>query len=87
MKKARFRDVVFFMFLKQRVMHKTLQIITPHIKRYGYHNDDELIMGDSQREHFQNHLRIFNATTLMQYATLKQKEKRMQNCYMKGLFD
>lgn len=41
-------------FLEQRVMLKMPQIIIAHIKRYGYNNDDELIMSVSQREHFQN---------------------------------
>ncbi len=86
MKIGRFRDVFlnFFKlrvaFLEQRVMLKMPQIIIA--KRYGYNNDDELIMGVSQREHFQNNLRIFNAATLTQYAVLKEKEKRMQKCIL-----
>lgn len=68
-------------FLEQRVMLKMPQIIIAHVKRYGYNNDDKLIMGVSQREHFQNNLRIFNAAALTQYAMLKEKEK-MQKCIL-----
>ncbi len=63
-------------FLDQRVMHKMPQIIIAHVKQYEYDNDDELIIGVSKREHFQNNIRILHLRNMQCSKKNKRECKR-----------
>ncbi len=53
-----------------------IQIIIAHVKQYEYDNDDELIIGVSKREHFQNNIRILHLRNMQCSKKNKRECKR-----------
>ncbi len=66
-------------------MHKMPQIIIAHVKQYEYDNDDELIIGVSKREHFQNNIRILHLRNMQ--CSKKNKENAKGHSVWTAPFD